>query len=91
LIPDGRMTIKKNGNLETWAIEMELSLKNKTRYEKIFKEYGKKENVKGIWYFVQGESLFKSLKENIKKSSYLLNGKKVVISFIEEVFGNPFR
>jgi len=91
LIPDGLVTIKKNGKLETWAIEMELSLKNKTRYEKIFKEYGKKENVKGIWYFVRGESLFKSLKENIKKSSYLLNGKEVVISFIEEVLGNPFR
>lgn len=91
LIPDGLMTIKKNGNLETWAIEMELSLKNKNRYEKIFKEYGKKENLKGVWYFVQGESLFKSLKENIKRSSFLLNGKEVVISFIDEVLINPFK
>ena len=89
LIPDGLMTFRKNGIVETWAIEMELSLKNKNRYEKIFREYGKKENLKGIWYFVQGDSLFKSLKENFKTFSYLLNGKALMISFIDEVLCTP--
>jgi hypothetical protein len=92
LIPDGLMTFRRNGIngiLETWAIEMELSLKSKNRYEKIFREYGKKENLKGIWYLVQGESLFKSLKENFKSFSYLLNGKALMISFIDEVLNAP--
>lgn len=89
LIPDGLMTFRKNGIVETWAIEMELSLKNKNRYEKIFREYGKKENLKGIWYFVQGDSLFKSLKEIVKSYSYLLNGKALMISFVDDVLSAP--
>jgi hypothetical protein len=46
------MTIKRKSNVETWAMELELNLKGKDRYERIFKEYGKKENLSGIWYFV---------------------------------------
>jgi len=88
LIPDGLMTIKRNGKVETWAMEMELSLKGKDRYERIFKEYGKKENLSGIWYFVKGDSLFKSLNDSYKRYSYLLNGKALVISYIDEVLSN---
>jgi DNA-binding MarR family transcriptional regulator len=90
LIPDGLMTIKRNNNLETWAIEMELSLKAKDRYERIFREYGKKENVSGIWYFAKGESIFKLLKEAYKKNGYLLNGKTFVISYVDDVLLNLF-
>lgn len=88
LIPDGLMTIKRKGNVETWAMEMELSLKGKDRYERIFIEYGKKENLSGVWYFVRGESLFKSLRDSYKRYSYLLNGKAFVISYIDEVLSN---
>lgn len=88
LIPDGLMTVKRKGNIETWAMEMELSLKGKNRYEKIFKEYGKKENLSGIWYFAKGESIFKSLKDSYKRHSYLLNGKTFVISYVDEVLFN---
>ena len=88
LIPDGLMTIKRKGNVETWAMEIELSLKGKDRYERIFREYGKKENLSGIWYFVKGDSLFKSLKDSYKRYSYLLNGKVFVISYIDEVLSN---
>ena len=90
LIPDGLMTIKRKGNIETWALEMELSLKGKDRYERIFKEYGKKENLSGIWYFVKGEAIFKSLKDFYKRHSYLLNGKTFVISYIDDVLSNLF-
>jgi DNA-binding Lrp family transcriptional regulator len=89
LIPDGLMTYKKNGVLETVAIEMELNLKNKERYERVFREYGKKENLSGIWYLVKGESIFKSLKENYKRCSHLLNEKGFMISLIDEVLINP--
>ena len=88
LIPDGLMTVKRKGNIETWAMEMELSIKGKNRYEKIFKEYGKKENLTGIWYFVKGESIFKSLKGSYKRHSYLLNGKAFIISYVDEVLFN---
>ena len=88
LIPDGLMTLKRKGKVETWAMEMELSLKGKNRYERIFREYGKKENLSGIWYFVKGEALFKSLRDSYKRHSYLLNGKAFVISYIDEVLSN---
>lgn len=88
LIPDGLMTIKRKGNIETWAMEMELSLKGKDRYERIFKEYGIKENLSGIWYFAKGESVFKLLKDSYKRYSYLLNGKGFVISYIDDVLSN---
>lgn len=89
LIPDGLMTYKKNGALETVAIEMELNLKNKERYERVFKEYGKKENLSGVWYLVKGESIFKSLKENYKRCSHLLKEKGFMISLIDDVLINP--
>ena len=88
LIPDGLMTLKRKGKVETWAMEMELSLKGKDRYERIFREYGKKENLSGIWYFVKGETLFKSLRDSYKRNSYLLNGKAFVISYIDEVLSS---
>ena len=69
-------------------MELELNLKGKDRYERIFKEYGKKENLSGIWYFFRGESLFKSLKDSYKRCSYLLNGKAFLISYIDEVLSN---
>lgn len=88
LIPDGLITIKRKGNVETWAMEMELSLKGKDRYEKIFKEYGKKENLSGIWYLVKGESNFKSLNDAYKRHSCLLHGKAFIISYVDEVLSS---
>jgi hypothetical protein len=85
LIPDGLMNIKLGHKIETVAIEVELSHKNKNRYERIFRDYGKKENLLGIWYFVRNESIFKMIKNDSNKYSYELKGKKVFISYADEI------
>ncbi|QDK41244.1 hypothetical protein DOM21_07190 [Bacteriovorax stolpii] len=88
LIPDGLMTIRRDGKLETWAMEVELSLKGKKRYDKIFSEYGRKENLTGIWYFIKGDNIFNFLKGLLRHKAALLNGKALMISFVEDVISN---
>lgn len=88
LIPDGLMTIRRGGKLETWAMEVELSLKGKKRYDKIFYEYGRKENLTGIWYFIKGDNIFNFLKELLRHKAAILNGKALMISFVEDVISN---
>jgi hypothetical protein len=57
LIPDGifsAMTWKKE--VRTFAVELELSAKNASRYEKIFKAYQTQGHLDFVWYFVKSES-----------------------------------
>lgn len=85
LIPDGIMNVKLNNKIESMAIEVELSHKNKNRYERIFREYGRKENLFGVWYFVRSEAIFKMLMSDANKYSYELKGKKLFVSFADEI------
>lgn len=81
LIPDalfvGRGTQAMN---PVFALELELNLKSKRRYQKVFETYSNKKGVQYLWYVVrhpkQGERLFQIWNEVVTHSS------KVSVQFV---------
>ena len=85
LIPDGLMeALVKNYN-ETMAVELELNLKNKSRYQKIIYAYQGKDNLHAVWYIVSSRSILNCLKEYWSKSRSSYSKVRVYFSFLEEI------
>ena len=62
-VPDSLFITKQKGEMKAVALELELSLKSKTRYKKIFSRYKKKEELWCVWYVVLNKSVGESLIE----------------------------
>lgn len=88
-IPDGFIGIEVNGKMESVALELELTLKNKKRYQKIISHYQNKENLYAVWYIVPTSSMIKSIKEIWKKHTSSYSGVKVYFSSLHELMKNP--
>jgi hypothetical protein len=89
IIPDGFMGAEVNGKMESVAIELELTLKNKKRYRNIVSHYQSKENLHAVWYIVPTSSMIKSIKETWKKHASSYSGVKVYFSGLNELMKNP--
>lgn len=61
IVPDGLMGVDVSGVKESVAVELELTSKNFRRYHHMFKDYGSKQNIAGVWYVVSSASLGRSL------------------------------
>ena len=85
LIPDGLMEASIKNYSETMAIELELNLKNKDRYQKIIYAYQGKEDLHAVWYIVTSQSIFNSLRDSWKKSRSSYSKLKVYFSFLEDI------
>ena len=89
IIPDGFIGIEVNGKMESVALELELTLKNKKRYRNIIGHYQNKENLYAVWYIVPTSSMIKSIKETWKKHTSSYSGVKVYFSGLNELMKNP--
>lgn len=89
IIPDGFIGIEVNGKMESVALELELTLKNKKRYQNIIRHYQNKENLYAVWYIVPTSSMIKSIKETWKKHASSYSGVKVYFSGLNELMNNP--
>lgn len=89
IIPDGFIGIEVNGKMESVALELELTLKNKKRYQSIIGHYQNKENLYAVWYIVPTSSMIKSIKETWKKHASSYCGVKVYFSGLNELMKNP--
>lgn len=85
LIPDGLMEASIKNYSETMAIELELNLKNKDRYQKIIYAYQGKEDLHAVWYIVTSQSIFNCLRDSWKKSRSSYSKLKVYFSFLEDI------
>ncbi|MCO5114330.1 MAG: replication-relaxation family protein [Bdellovibrionaceae bacterium] len=86
-VPDGIMSVKYQGVMESVVIELELHYKNKNRYQDIFQSYIGKNNIKAVWYFVPSESLGKHLEKLWTK--YVGNYEPWFFwSLVDDVFEN---
>ena len=63
LVPDGLFITKYEGEMKAIALELELNLKSKARYKKIFSQYRKKEKICFVWYVVLNRSVGEVLSE----------------------------
>lgn len=85
LIPDGLMVASVKNYSETMAIELELNLKNKSRYQKMIYTYQGKDNLHAVWYIVSSKSFLNCLKDywNKYRSSY--SKVRVYFSILEDI------
>lgn len=60
-IPDGLAAMRYRGVMHSVAIELELTYKDRTRYNRIFRRYREKKNILAVWYLVKDETMGKSL------------------------------
>ena len=56
-IPDATLTLQRPGHSVPTAIELEMTIKNQARYEKIFRAYRWKQTFGCIWYLVPSTSI----------------------------------
>lgn len=89
IIPDGFIGIEVNGKMESVALELELTLKNKKRYRNIIGHYQNKENLYAVWYIVPTSSMIKSIKATWNKHASSYSGVKVYFSGLNELMKNP--
>jgi hypothetical protein len=89
LIPDGLIGVEVSNKMESVAIELELTLKDKRRYRNIINHYQNKENLYAVWYIVPTNSILRSLKENWKKHYGSYSGIKVYFSILADLMKNP--
>ncbi len=78
-IPDGLFTLRLNNRPQLIALELELSLKSKKRYENIFLKHLLTPSWDTIFYIVDDEAMREKLLERIKvlkRKSFLLKGEK---------------
>ena len=90
LIPDSLFTTKHEGEMKAVALELELSLKSKARYKKIFSQYKEKEKIWFVWYVVLNRSAGEVLSELWDK--YALWGDcQFAYSTLKEIFTSDFK
>lgn len=88
-VPDGLMGIEAGGLKESVAVELELSPKNQSRYQRIFREYGSKESLWGFWYVVENPTIGRQLMTAAKDSYHFGNRPYFVWSVLSEVMNDP--
>jgi len=90
IVPDSLFITRHKGEMKAVALELELTLKSKVRYERIFSHYKKKERVWFVWYVVLSRSVGEVLSELWDK--YALWGNCLfAYSILEEVFSPGFK
>ena len=89
-VPDGLfITRSHQGEMRAVALEMELTLKSKIRYKKIFSQYEKKKDLWCVWYVVLNKSVGETLFELWHK--YIFWSEcKFAYSTLEDVFNGDF-
>lgn len=85
LVPDGLMEATVKNYNETMAIELELNLKNKSRYQKMIYAYQGKEGLHAVWYIVSSRSILNCLKDYWSKNRSSYSKVRVYFSFLEDI------
>ena len=90
LVPDSLFITKHEEEMKAVALELELNLKSKARYKKIFSQYKDKENIWFVWYVVLNRSAGETLSELWDK--YAIWGDCLfAYSTLKEVFRSDFK
>lgn len=85
LIPDALVGVSMKGVMTSVALELELNLKNKSRYFKTFNLYGQKSEIKFIWYVVSHKSHVRILFRYFNDYKFLTDGKTLLISVFDDL------
>ena len=90
LIPDSLFITRHEGEMKAVALELELTLKSRERYKKIFSQYKEKEKIWFVWYVVLTHSAGEALSKLWAK--YAIWGNCLfAYSTLEELFRYDFK
>ena len=90
LIPDSLFITRHEGEMKAVALELELTLKSRERYKKIFSQYKEKEKIWFVWYVVLTHSTGEALSKLWAK--YAIWGNCLfAYSTLEELFRYDFK
>lgn len=85
LIPDGIMDTELLGINKSIAIELELNLKEKSRYRNIISQYQYKRDLHAVWYVIDSKYTLKKLTEYWKRFAESSSSVEVCFSFLDEI------
>jgi hypothetical protein len=91
LIPDGLMSIEVGGRMESVSVELELTLKNSTRYDQTFRRYSGKDNIHAIWYVAPTNGILNQVFRRWKKTRELYRIPSLHLSLLDEMMTNPLK
>lgn len=91
LIPDGLMGIEVGGYSHSVAIELELNLKEVSRYEQTFRRYSEKSNLHAIWYLAPTKGILNQVYRSWRKLKGLYPVPNLYLSFLDEVMKDPLK
>lgn len=91
IVPDAFMAIVTNSLKSSVAIELELTLKNKTKLRKTLSRYLEKGKLHAIWYVAPKKSILDSVWRQWLAIGGLKSGIKFYASVLSEVMENPLK
>lgn len=89
LIPDGLMGVDIEGKKESIAIELELTMKNESRYFKTFGRYFNLKSTYAVWYVVKTIGQVNQLFRLWRKWSHRNYGIKLYVSMLDPLMKDP--
>ena len=90
IVPDSLFITKHEEEMKAVALELELTLKSKVRYKKIFSQYRKKEKIWFVWYVVLNRSAGETLSELWDRHA-IWGDCQFAYSTLKEVFRSDFK
>jgi hypothetical protein len=88
VIPDALVTVRINGTYRVVALELELRMKSRERYQKIFRTYGNKKAIWMIWYLVPHARMGERLDALFHKEPAYLRNTGFMWSVLPDVLTN---
>lgn len=89
IVPDGLMGIEVGGERHSVAIELELTLKNKTKLRKALGRYIEKGGFHALWYVAPKKSILDSVWRQWLAMGGQRSGIKLYASILSEVLAEP--
>lgn len=89
LVPDGIIITASSGKKQAHALELELTLKNKTRIDEIVRRYLKKKELASVIYIASSKGIIRSFLRTWKDLASQDNGTQLYGSLFNEVMKNP--
>lgn len=90
LIPDGLFSAVVGQNSQAIAVELELSGKNRKRYEQVLGAYKSRQSLWAVWYIVGNETLGKTLQDVWRRINRGKRNDLLFWSPLDELLANPY-
>lgn len=92
LVPDGLMSTEFNGFKESVAIELELTLKNSSKFRKTLLSYQDQAGIHGVWYVAPKPFILNAIAREWKGlKGFTRTSLRLYLSLLDEVVIDPLR